>query len=99
MVRHTIKSKITYNCWRIAFDRDGSQSFDNDFARSVIFGVDNTSSSYTDNWKDRFLVLWEGPTDCINDCTHAAEKIFSISFIKANARFTLQWQWELFVYK
>ena len=99
MVRHTIKSKITYNCWRIAFDRDGSQSFDNDFARSVIFGVDNTSSSYTDNWKDRFLVLWEGPTDCINDCTHAAEKIFSISFIKANGRFTLQWQWDLFVYK
>ena len=42
-------------------------SFDNGFARNVvIFGVDNISSSHTDNQKNNFLVLVEGPTD-IND--------------------------------
>ena len=42
-------------------------SFGNGFARNVvIFGVDNISSSHTDNQKNNFLVLVEGPTD-IND--------------------------------
>ena len=63
-------------------------SFANDFGRNVaIFGVDNTSSSHTDNQKNNFLVLGEGPTDGINDTTGAAEKRFSINFSKANAKF------------
>ena len=51
--------------------------FGNDFARNVvIFGVDNSSSSHTDNQKNNFLVLDEGLTDGtgLSDSTGAAEK-------------------------
>ena len=62
----TIKSKFTYNGRGISFDGEGLQSFD--FTRNVvIFGVDNSLSSHTDNQKNNFLVLGEGPTDGIND--------------------------------
>ena len=50
-------------------------SFDNDFARNVvIFDVDDSSSSHTDNRKNNFLVIGEGPTQGINDSTGTAEK-------------------------
>ena len=83
------KSKFNYNGRGIAFDGEGSWSFDHDFARNVvIFGVDNSSSSHTDNQKNNFLVLGEGPTQGINDSTGAAEKK-SINFSKANTKFCL----------
>ena len=53
----------------------------------VIFGVDNSSPSNTDNQKNSFLLLGEGPTQGINDSTGAAEKKFSINFSKANTKF------------
>ena len=40
----------------------------------IIFGFDITSSSRTDNRRNNFLVLGEGPTDFINDSTVAATK-------------------------
>ena len=47
----------------------------NDFARNfLIFGVNNSSSSHTDNRKSNFLVLDEGPTQGITDTTGAVEK-------------------------
>ena len=50
LVRNTINSKFTYNGRGIAFDGEGSWSFDNDFARDVItFGAADTSSLHTDN--------------------------------------------------
>ena len=40
----------------VAFDGKGSWSFNDDFARNVIiFGVDNGSSSHTDNLKNDFI--------------------------------------------
>ena len=49
-------------------------SFRNGLAKNVtIFGVDNTSSSQTDNGK-KFLVLSEGPIEGINDSIGATEK-------------------------
>ena len=57
------KSKFTYNGWGIAFDGKGTWSFSSAFARNVVLlGVDNTSSSHTDNQKYNFLVLGEEPT-------------------------------------
>ena len=45
----------------------------NNFARNVvILGVDNSSSSRTNDRKSNFLVLGEGPTDGINDSTGAS---------------------------
>ena len=84
LVRNTIKSKFTCTVQVIAFD----SSFGNDFARNVvIFGVDNSSSSHTDNQKNKFLVLREGPTQGINDSTGSAEKSISINFSRANTNF------------
>ena len=74
----------------IVFDGGGSWSFGNDFVRNVIiFGVDNSSSSHTDNHKNNFLVLGEGKTYDINGSFGAAEKKFSINLTKARTKFCL----------
>ena len=57
LTRNVIKSRLIYNGQGIAFDGAGSWSFGNDFARYiVIFGVDNTLSSHTNNHKNNFDV-------------------------------------------
>ena len=49
-----------YSGYGIAFDGKSCWSFDNDNARIVvIFGVDNSSPSHTDNLKNDFLILGE----------------------------------------
>ena len=91
LVRNSIKSKFTYNGQRTTFDGEGLWNFGNDFAINiVIFGVDNSSSSTTNNRKNNFLVLGKGPTQGINDSTGVVEKRFSIIFSKANAKFCLR---------
>ena len=63
------------------FDGAGSWNFGNDFARNVvIFGDDISSSSYTDNRNNIFLVLGEGPTCGINGSFGLPEKKISINF-------------------
>ena len=62
LIGSTIKTNFIYNGWGIAFDEASSWSSGNDFARNVaISGVDNASSSHTDNQKNNVLVLVEGP--------------------------------------
>ena len=57
---NAIKSKFICNGWGIQFDREGSLSFADDFAKNaVILGVGNTSLSHTDNQKNKFLVSVE----------------------------------------
>ena len=57
-------------------DSAGSWSFYNDFTRNVIiFSVDNSSSSHSDNRKNNFLILSEGPTYGINGGFGSPEKI------------------------
>ena len=44
------QAKYVYSDYGKSFDGKGSWSFNDDFARNVkIFGVDNSSSSHTDN--------------------------------------------------
>ena len=94
LVRNAIESKFTYNGRQIAFDGQVSWSFNYGIARNVIiFCVDNTSSSHTNNRKNNFLVLAEGQTDDINDSTGAAEKRISINFIEADTNFCLSLQY------
>ena len=58
LVKNPIKIKLSKNDREIAFDGDVSLSSGNDFARNnVIFGVDNSSSSYTNNRKSNLLVI------------------------------------------
>ena len=79
--------------------------FSNDFAGNiVIFGVKNSSSSDTDNRKNDFLVLAEGPTDDIRlspfylsqrEHFKNDEKCFSFhllsSFCSQDIEFFLSW--------
>ena len=61
---------------------------DNDnFRRAVIFNVDNSSSSHTDNQRHGFLVLGEGDNFEINGRFCALEKKFSIDYNKTKTKF------------
>ena len=55
----------------------------------MIFGVDNSSSSHSENPKNNFLILGEGPTFGINGSFGSPEKKFRINFTKANTKFCL----------
>ena len=76
--------------YKIIFDGARSWSFDNDTARNVIIlGVDNSSSSHSDNRKKIFLILGECTTFRINGSFGSPEKKFRINFSKANTKFCL----------
>ena len=83
IVKNNHKEKYLYTDYGIAFDGKGEWSFDNDYARNVIiFGVDNTSSSYADNLRNNFLILNDGDTFGINASFGAPGKKFSINLAK-----------------
>ena len=87
VVKNSDKEKYAYSGYGITFNSGGSWSFENDFTRSfVIFGVDNSSSSHSDNHKNNFLILSEGPTFGINGSFDSPEKKFDINFRKANTK-------------
>ena len=67
--------KYVYYGYGITFNSAGSWSFDNDFVRNFIsFCVENSSSSHSDNQKNNFLILGEGPTYGINGSFGSPEK-------------------------
>ena len=67
VIKNSDKEKYVYSGYRITFDSGGSWSFDNNFARNVIiFGVDNSSPSHSDDRKSNFLILGKGPSYGIN---------------------------------
>ena len=52
-----------YSKYGITFDSVGEPSFDNCTVRNVItFGADSSSSSRSNNSKNNFLIIGEGPT-------------------------------------
>ena len=77
-----------YSGHGISFDGKGSWSFNVDFARNaIIFGVDNSSSSDTDNLKNDFLILGEGDTFGINGSSGASGKTLIIILVKQRQNF------------
>ena len=62
IVKNSDKEKYVYSGYRITFDSAGSWTNRN----VIIFGIDNSSSSHSDNLKNTFLVLREGLTFGIN---------------------------------
>ena len=61
IVKSSDREKYVYSGYGIAFVGKGEWSFGNDSAKNdIIFGVDNSSSSHTDNLKN------EGPSFGIN---------------------------------
>ena len=77
-----------YSGYGIAFDGKGSWGLNNDSARNVIvFGVDNSSWSHTDNQKNVFLLLGKGTTFSINEHFGSPEKKFNINLVKQRRNF------------
>ena len=73
--KNSDKEKYVYSGYGIAFDGKGEQSFGDDLTKNVtVFGVDNNSSSHTDNLKNDFLMLGEDPTFGINGRIGVSEK-------------------------
>ena len=52
----------------------------------IIFGVDNNSSSYSDNSNNNFLILGKGPAYGINGSFGSPEKKCNINFTKGNRK-------------
>ena len=58
--------------------------FYNDLAKNtVIFGIDDFSSSHSDNCKNKFLMIGEGPAYGINGSFGLPKRKFSTNFTKA----------------
>ena len=56
-----VKKLNTYSVYGISLNHEGSWNVANDFDENVIiFGVDNKSSSHTENCRNNFLVLSQG---------------------------------------
>ena len=67
IAKNNDKSKWSCSGYGIAFDGKSYWNFGNDSARNVvIFGVENSSLSHTDNCKNDFLLLDEGDGFDIN---------------------------------
>ena len=85
MVKNSDKGKYVYSRYGIRFDSGGPWSFDNDFAWNVvILGVDNSSSSHSEDQKDNFLILGEGPTYGINRSVESREKKLVLILLEFN---------------
>ena len=79
-----------YSGYGIAFDGAGSWNFGNNLTRNVvIFGVDKSSSSYTDKCKNNLLVLGGGPSHCFNGSFGSPEEKFRIKLSKARTKVCL----------
>ena len=83
-----MKNKYLQRRYGAAFDGASFWSFVNYFASNVvIFGVDNSSPTHNDNYKNSLLqVLSKRTTDDINDSAAAAEKKFSVNFRKSKTK-------------
>ena len=79
-----------YSGYGIGFDRHGSFSFPGTgLGRNVIvFGVDMSSSTKTDNRKKDILILHKGPTQGLEH-TLSAKEMYSINFTVTGKKFCL----------
>ena len=76
-------------CFRLLDNGHDFWSFGNNFYRNVVIcGVDNSSSTHTDNLKSSFLVWGEEPIDNINGSFGTTVKGYSINFGRARSKFS-----------
>ena len=75
IVKNSDEEKYVYSGYGIGFDEKYEWRFGNGYARNIIiFGVDNSSSSRTNNLKNNFLKLGDGDTFGINGSFGSPEK-------------------------
>ena len=89
--RNSDKEKYVYSGYGITFDSADSWSFGNYIAINFIkYGADNSSLSLSDNHKNKFLILGEGPTYGINGSFRSPEEKFSISCTKSKYKIVFE---------
>ena len=77
-----------YSGYGITFDSAHSWSFYNDFSRNVmIYGVDKSSSSHTDNRKNNFVLPCEGLTFGINGSVGLPQNKVCINFSNTKTKY------------
>ena len=82
------KEQYVYSSYGIAFDGKCPWSFNDDFARNIIiFGVDNSSASHTDNLENYFLFLSERDTLGIKESFGAPERKLALILVKQRQNF------------
>ena len=70
-----------YSWYGVGFDRKGVFSIGDEVGRNmIIFGVDMSSSTHTNNEKKDILILGKGPTQGLEH-TPAAEKLYLINLL------------------
>ena len=91
MTKNADIDKYGYTGHGTGFDRHGSFSFPGTgLGRNVIiFGVDMSSSTKTDNKKKDILILGKGPTQGL-EYTLSAEKMCLINFTVSGKKFCLK---------
>ena len=81
-----------YSGYRTTIGNSGSWSFDNNTPRNVIiFGVDNSSSSQSDNLKNYFLILGECLTFEIMEALIYQRKKLALILVKQTQNFARVW--------
>ena len=79
VVKNDDKEKYVYSGYGKTFDGKGYWSFNDEYARIVIiFVVDNSSSSHTENLKKDFLILGVGDTFGINGSFDTPKKLMLV---------------------
>ena len=79
-----------YSGYGIGFDRKGTFSVGNGFARNcIIFEVDMSSSVHVDNNKKGILILGDGPIQGLDGTTLTTEKLYSVNFTQDNKKLCL----------
>ena len=79
--KNSNKEKYVCSGYRIIFESSGSWHFDDDFARNVIiFYVDSILWCHSDNHKNNFDILVEGPNFGFNGSFESPEKKLIIKF-------------------
>ena len=91
MIENADIGKYGYSGCGTGFDRHGRFSFpDTGLRRNVIiFGVNMSSSTKTDNRKKDILILGKGPVQGWEH-TLSAEKMYSINIAEHNKKFCLR---------
>ena len=88
IVKNSDKEKYVYSAYGITFDSAGSWSFGNHFAKNVItFGVDNSSTSHSDNRKNNFLILGAGPLMVLLEASDHQRKNLVLTLLKQTQNF------------
>ena len=90
LTKNTDIDKHKYSGYSIGFDRH--KLFSHPSGRTgrnvIIFGVDMSSSTKTDNRKKDILIIGKGSTQGLKH-TLSAEKMYSINFTENNKKFCL----------